>query len=113
MFGQEIKKPIPYAEGERGPNSQELALWNRAEDLAKSVVLRAYVVKLQYTNMLLVAQFAATNKIQLNEPTAVDTEQRMIAALKQVEELRPIMDAVRNMEYGVRMNAAGHDLEIF
>jgi hypothetical protein len=112
MFGQEIKKPIPYAEGERGPNSQELALWNRAEDLAKSVVLRAYVVKLQYKNMLLVAQFAATNKIQLNEPTAVDTEQRMIAALKQVEELRPIMDAVRNMEYGVRMNAAGTDLEI-
>lgn len=112
MFGQEIKKSIPYAEPERAPNARELALWDRAEQLGKKVALLSYVVKLQYKNMLLVAQFCKANGIQFQEPTAVTAEQRMITALKGVEDLRPLMDAVRNMEYGVRINAAGDDLDI-
>jgi hypothetical protein len=112
MAGQETKTKIPYAEGERPPNSAELSLWDRAEEISKRVTVLSYVVKLQYRNMLLVAQFCATNKIQLNEPTAVTTEQRMIAALKQIEDLRPVMDGVRNMTLGVRMNQSGTDLDI-
>lgn len=112
MFGQEIKKPIPYAEPERAPNAHELALWNQAEDVAKRAVLLSYVVKLQYKNMLMIAQFAATNKIQFNEPTAVSTEQRMLAALQNIEQIRPLMDAVRNMEYGIRVSSTGNDLDI-
>lgn len=111
MFGQELKKPIPYAEGERPPNDKELAMWQQAEDIARRAVLLSYVVKLQYKNMLLLAQFCASNKIQLNEPTAVDTEQRMLAVLRDIENLRPVMDGIRNMELGVRVNPNGSDLD--
>lgn len=112
MLGQEIKIPIPYAEGERPPNAEELALWNRAEDVAKRAVLMSYVVKLQYKNMLLVAKFASANGIQFTEPSAGVVEQRMIAALRAIEQLRPLMDGVRNMQLGVRRNSSGTDLDI-
>lgn len=112
MLGQETKKTIPYAEPERAPNARELALWERADQLSQKVVLLSYVIKLQYKNMLLVAQFCKANGIQFQEPTAVIAEQKMIIALKGVEELKPLMEAVRNLQYGIRVSAAGDDLDI-
>lgn len=112
MLGQEIPKVAKYIEGERPPTSKELALWDKAQAIAKRVNLLSYIVKLQYRNILLTHQFAVDNQIVLNEPTLPDTEKIMLEALTEIEKLKDVMCEVNQLELGVRLSTSGEDLDI-
>lgn len=111
-LGQEIPKVAKYVEGERPPTSKELALWDKAQTIAKRVNLLSYIVKLQYRNILITHQFAVDNQIVLNEPTLPDAEKRMLEALTEIEKLKDFMCEVNQLELGVRLSSSGEDLDI-
>lgn len=114
MFGAETKTPksIPYVQTERGPTAKEQTLWNRAQETAKKINLLSYIVKAQYRNIILTHQYATENKVTLDEPELPDLEERMLKALLEIEDLKNIMCDVNQLELGIRMNAAGTDLDI-
>lgn len=99
-------------DAERPPTAEELALWERAEQLMKRVVLLAYSVRLKHAQILAAAKHAAKYKMTLNISEMADLEQRMIAALKEVEQLRQYHADVNGLHLGVRMSADGKDLDI-
>lgn len=116
MIGQEkptpINAPILYAEAERAPTAQEMALWDKAQKLAKRVNLLSYVVKAQYKNILLIHQFATDHKITLDEPELPELEKRMMIAFAEIENLKERMCETNQLELGVRLSSNGQDLDI-
>jgi hypothetical protein len=113
-LGAETKTPssIPYVQTERAPTAKELSLWDKAQKLAKRVNLTSYILKNQYRNIILTHKFATKQKITLNEPDLPEIEERMLIAFEEIESLKNIMCEVNQLELGVRMNAAGTDLDI-
>lgn len=103
---------ISYVEAERPPTAQELALWKRAEQIARRVNLMSYVMKLQWKNIKLTHEFAKKNSIDLGEPDLPDFADRMFAALNKIESLKDAMCKVNQLDLGIRMTADGKDLDI-
>jgi hypothetical protein len=112
MIGAETTPTIPYAQAERPPTAKELALWAKAEKTAKRVNLRAYMMKLQYHSIRQTHKFALAHQTTLNEPSLPDLEQRMIAALSEIEKLKDAMCGVNRLELGVKLSEGGNDLDI-
>lgn len=112
MLGQEIKTSPSYVEPERAPTALELDLWSRAQTAARRASLSSYYVKIQHKNLVHIAKFAATHQFALNEPTAVETEKRMLAVCADIERLKSLMCGVENLELGIRMSSSGSDLDI-
>lgn len=112
MLGQETKPKIPYSQAERPPTAQELALWSKAEKIAKRVNLRVYMMKLQYHSILQTHKFAIAHQTTINEPALPDLEQRMLAALAESEKLKDAMQGVNRLDLGVRLSDGGNDLDI-
>jgi hypothetical protein len=112
MIGAETTPTIPYAQAERPPTAKELALWAKAEKTAKRVNLRAYMMKLQYHSIRQTHKFALAHQTTLNEPSLPDLEQRMIAALSEIEKLKDAMCGVNRLELGVNLSEGGNDLDI-
>lgn len=110
-FGQEIPS-TPVIHGERPPTSQELGLWEKAEFMKRRSVLKSYMVRLQYENVVRTAKFAAQNGVNLNESELPEFEVRMQAVLKEIEALRRDHCDVNGMALGVSPSASGKDLDI-
>lgn len=112
MLGQEAKPGIPLVQGERAPTTQELALWDQAMRLANRVNLLSYIVKLQWTNIKMIHEFAKANEVALGEPDLPDLAERMFSALKRIESLKDLMCRVNQLELGISMSSNGKDLDI-
>lgn len=113
MFGQETPPSgIKYVQGERPPTSQEIALWEQAQRIARRTNLKSYILKAQYKNVILTHKFAVENKVTLDEPELPALEERMMIALTEIEKLKDLMCEVNQLELGVRMSENGNDLDI-
>lgn len=116
MLGQEkstpINAPILYADAERAPTAQEIALWDKAQKAARRVNLLSYAVKAQYRNIVMTHEFAKAHEVALDEPELPNLEQRMMIAFAEIENLKERMCEVNQLELGVRISSNGQDLDI-
>ena len=112
-FGQEAPAPSsPVIQTDRSPTSGELAVWAQAEKAKERSILKAYLVRLQYSNLVKTAKFAAKYQIDLGEPELASLETRMQIVLADIEALRQNHCDVNGMILGVSPSAAGNDLDI-
>lgn len=111
-FGQDPLPESPVIQVERAPTSNELALWDKAEKLKRRAVLKAYMVRLQFANIITAAKVAKKHGLNLNEPELPDLEQRMIVLCGKIEGLRRDHCDVNGMHLGVSPSVDGKDLDI-
>ena len=114
MLGTELE-PTPSAsivEAERPPTDQELALWDRAEQLMRRCVLKGYAARLKHAQIIAAAKHGAKYGTTINIPEMADLETRMNAALTEIEDLRRYHCDVNGLHLGVRLSADGKDLDI-
>jgi hypothetical protein len=113
MFGQESVPTLPYADIERAPTADEMQLWQRAEDLKRRVILNGTMARLQHKQLMIAAQFAAANGVTIDDANELpEVEQRMLAALSEIDMLRRYHCDVNGLKLGVRPSTSAHDLDI-
>jgi len=113
MFSQETTPPkIDYIEPERPPTDREIRLWNRAQEAARRTNLKAFAVRLQYSNILLTYSFAQSRKIYLSSENMPEMENRMYGVLSDIERIKDDMCDVNQLSLGIRISSGGNDLDI-
>jgi hypothetical protein len=87
-------------------------LWNRAEQQKERVVLLAYLVQLQYKQIVIASQFADQYGIDIGKDKMAKLEPEMLSLYSEIEQLRKLHCDVNGYSLGVRLSSSGNDLDI-
>lgn len=104
--------PSTIVEAERAPTSDELALWDLAENGRRRAVLYAYIVRMKHAQIVSAAKHAKKFGTTINLTGMAELEERMNSAILEIDNLRKKQCAVSGLQLGVKVSDSGGDLDI-